>query len=186
MLLKTRQKAFTLSWSLLLCVFLVADCRATPILTNIQSINSRAKPGLRQPLPISSTEKERIVGGPLQETSTTTKQDKLPLIGGTTLFVLPFRQNELPGSWCKSRKYRQKIHHIGCKPVYIMNNMCFGQCLSFFIPKHFQSCSSCQPKETIVKPVQLQCNGRTKPLVKNITIVKSCQCQPCERSTKVL
>lgn len=165
---------------------------ATPVLSkdlaHKQFLNLKTKPfARRQPLPIRSADEE-VEGEKDDDQSsgsqeiTSTKTSKLPLLGGATLFVLPLQQKSLPRSWCKTRQFRQKIHHHGCRPVYITNSMCFGQCQSFFIPKLFHSCASCLPKEKYTKTVMLTCADRTQPLVKEVNVVKSCSCQACERS----
>lgn len=184
----------SLLFLLVLSLYISCDI-ATPVLSQ-DLANKQLRPsGLktnpfrhRQPLPIRSTDEEDDNDDqPSNKQDTTSrKKDELPLLGGSTLFVLPLQRKSLPQSWCKARQFQQKIHHIGCKPVYITNSMCFGQCLSFFIPKHFISCSSCLPKEKYTKVVQLTCADRTQPLVKTVTVVKSCYCQACERAKTFL
>lgn len=117
---------------------------------------------------------------PSSSTSQRTRNKKsFPLRGGSTLLVLPFLRTAIPNAWCKTRKFLQKIHHHGCNSTYVTNNVCVGQCLSVFIPNHFVSCSYCTPVEKNVISVELKCPGLTKPVVKKVSIVKSCRCMPC-------
>ncbi|XP_031562882.1 gremlin-2-like [Actinia tenebrosa] len=115
-------------------------------------------------------------------TSQKTHNKKFPLKGGSTLLVLPFLRTAIPKDWCKTRKFLQKIHHHGCNSTYITNNVCVGQCLSVFIPNHFVSCSYCTPVEKNVISVELKCPGLQKPVVKKVSIVKSCRCMPCRKN----
>lgn len=136
------------------------------------------------PLPISSRPGLSSLSGIRIKASKAT--DDLPLKGGSTVLVLPFQKSALRGGgWCKTRSFRQRVHADGCLQKYVTNSMCFGQCLSFYIPKHFYSCSSCLPDVKVVKIIELQCVGRKTPMIKKINIVKSCRCQPCERFMRV-
>ncbi|XP_032241993.2 cerberus [Nematostella vectensis] len=102
----------------------------------------------------------------------------LPLKGGSTIMSLKLKRNDLRGDWCKLRPVLQKLHHPGCNSSFIMNNMCYGQCMSFFIPRHFTSCAFCTPVSKNVVSVHLKCAGDLK-VVKKVSIIQSCSCRPC-------
>lgn len=86
--------------------------------------------------------------------------------------------------WCKTQPLKQTIEEEGCLSRTIINRFCYGQCNSFYIPRHiykeegaFQSCSTCKPKAFITVAYTLSCPGKTpstrKKLVKR---VKLCHC----------
>ena len=59
--------------------------------------------------------------------------------------------SQLKKGWCKTRSFEQTIKLPGCLPVKIINNYCFGQCSSIYIPHYnslmpaFESCTACTP-----------------------------------------
>ena len=86
--------------------------------------------------------------------------------------------------WCKTQPLKQTIDEEGCLSRTIINRFCYGQCNSFYIPRHiykeegaFQSCSTCKPKSFTTVSYVLICPGQTpstrKKLVKR---VKQCHC----------
>lgn len=93
--------------------------------------------------------------------------------------VMPFKMKDIRNkNWCKMVKFNQKIHHKDCEAVYVENNACHGQCMSFFVPRLFQSCSACLPSTEIVVQVTLNCPGKTPgKLTKRVKIVNSCRCK---------
>ncbi|XP_030626361.1 gremlin-1a [Chanos chanos] len=86
--------------------------------------------------------------------------------------------------WCKTQPLKQTIHEEGCRSRTIINNFCYGQCNSFYIPRHvyqeasaFQSCSTCKPKTFTTITYTLFCPGKipnTKK--KRVQRVKQCRC----------
>ncbi|XP_073493656.1 gremlin-1 isoform X1 [Phyllobates terribilis] len=90
----------------------------------------------------------------------------------------------LKRDWCKTQPLKQTIHEEGCNKRTILNRFCYGQCNSFYIPRHirreegsFQSCSFCKPKKFTTMVVTLNCpelQPSTKK--KRITRVKQCRC----------
>ena len=95
--------------------------------------------------------------------------------------------------WCKTQPLKQTIHEEGCLSRTIINRFCYGQCNSFYIPRHmgpttggghqgknrgtgssgrrghkaqqepFQSCSFCRPHRVTQLTVQLDCPGSDPP-----------------------
>ncbi|XP_053545753.1 gremlin-1 [Bombina bombina] len=90
----------------------------------------------------------------------------------------------LKRDWCKTQPLKQTIHEEGCNSRTIINRFCYGQCNSFYIPRHirkeegsFQSCSFCKPKKFTTMVVTLNCPELQPPnKKKRITRVKQCRC----------
>ncbi|XP_069494658.1 gremlin-1 [Ambystoma mexicanum] len=90
----------------------------------------------------------------------------------------------LKRDWCKTQPLKQTIHEEGCNSRTILNRFCYGQCNSFYIPRHvrreegsFQSCSFCKPKKFTTMTVTLNCPELQPPTKKKrITRVKQCRC----------
>ncbi|XP_070843383.1 gremlin-1a [Chaetodon trifascialis] len=86
--------------------------------------------------------------------------------------------------WCKTQPLKQTIHEEGCLSRTIINRFCYGQCNSFYIPRHnyqegdvFQSCSACKPKTFSTVTYTLFCPGQTPSTrKKRIQRVKLCRC----------
>ncbi|XP_006831867.1 PREDICTED: gremlin-1 isoform X1 [Chrysochloris asiatica] len=90
----------------------------------------------------------------------------------------------LKRDWCKTQPLKQTIHEEGCNSRTIINRFCYGQCNSFYIPRHirkeegsFQSCSFCKPKKFTTMMVTLNCPKLQPPTKKKrVTRVKQCRC----------
>ncbi|KAM3855977.1 gremlin-1 [Vipera latastei] len=90
----------------------------------------------------------------------------------------------LKRDWCKTHPLKQTIQEEGCRSQTIINRFCYGQCNSFYIPRHihreegsFQSCSFCKPKKFTTMVVTLSCPEMQPPIKKKrITRVKECRC----------
>ena len=86
--------------------------------------------------------------------------------------------------WCKTQPLKQTIREEGCLSRTIINRFCYGQCNSFYIPRHnyqdgdvFQSCSACKPKTFSTVTYTLFCPGQTPSTrKKRIQRVKLCRC----------
>lgn len=86
--------------------------------------------------------------------------------------------------WCKTQPLKQTIHEEGCLSRTIINRFCYGQCNSFYIPRHvyqdgsaFQSCSACKPKTFSTVTYTLFCPGQTPSTRrKRVQRVKQCRC----------
>ncbi|CAM1320281.1 grem1 (predicted) [Pycnogonum litorale] len=84
--------------------------------------------------------------------------------------------------WCKTEPMKQTIEEPGCISRTIMNNFCYGQCHSFFVPKTmrgdvFRSCATCKPKRSSFSSINLVCPGKEPSFVqKKILVVQQCRC----------
>ncbi|XP_017267537.1 gremlin-1a [Kryptolebias marmoratus] len=86
--------------------------------------------------------------------------------------------------WCKTQPLKQTIREDGCLSRTIINRFCYGQCNSFYIPRHtyqeggvFQSCSACKPKTFSTVTYTLFCPGQTPSTRrKRVQRVKQCRC----------
>ncbi|XP_008283172.1 gremlin-1a [Stegastes partitus] len=86
--------------------------------------------------------------------------------------------------WCKTQPLKQTIREEGCLSRTIINRFCYGQCNSFYIPRHmyqdgnaFQSCSACKPKTFSTVTYTLFCPGQTPSTrKKRVQRVKQCRC----------
>lgn len=86
--------------------------------------------------------------------------------------------------WCKTQPVKQTIKEEGCLSRTIINRFCYGQCNSFFIPRHiyqdgqaFKSCSACKPKTFSTVTYTLLCPGQTPSTRrKRVQRVKLCRC----------
>ncbi|XP_043399251.1 gremlin-2 isoform X2 [Chelonia mydas] len=90
----------------------------------------------------------------------------------------------LKSDWCKTQPLRQTVSEEGCISRTIINRFCYGQCNSFYIPRHvkkdeesFQSCAFCKPQKVTSFTVELECPELDPPFrLKKIQKVKQCRC----------
>ena len=92
--------------------------------------------------------------------------------------------SQLKKGWCKTRSFEQTIKLPGCLPVKIINNYCFGQCSSIYIPHYnslmpaFESCTACTPVKMNWRSVTLRCpNAEVKVKKHRYRHVKRCRCR---------
>ncbi|KAF6729892.1 Gremlin-1 [Oryzias melastigma] len=86
--------------------------------------------------------------------------------------------------WCKTQPLKQTLREEGCVSRSIINRFCYGQCNSFFIPRHvyedgsaFKSCSACKPRTFSTVTYTLLCPGQTPSTRrKRVQRVKQCRC----------
>ncbi|XP_050674202.1 gremlin-2-like [Leptidea sinapis] len=103
------------------------------------------------------------------------------------------KKEYLKEDWCKTEQLVQKIREPGCLQATVLNNFCYGQCNSFYIPKNprrregnderpppaFKSCSFCKPKKFTWITVTLRCPGQNPPFKrKRLQKIKQCKCLP--------
>ncbi|KAL0964501.1 hypothetical protein UPYG_G00324710 [Umbra pygmaea] len=105
--------------------------------------------------------------------------------------------------WCKTQPLRQTVSEKGCQSRTVVNRFCYGQCNSFYIPRHvgpglnrgpgsgrknrnkedepFQSCSFCRPHRVTQLTVELDCPG-LQPTFRHRKVerVKQCRCMSVE------
>lgn len=113
--------------------------------------------------------------------------------------------------WCKTQPLRQTISEEGCRSRTVVNRFCYGQCNSFYIPRHmgpgsgqgqkrgqasgsgrkshnkaqepFQSCSFCRPHRITQLTVQLDCPDLQPPFRhRKVQRVKQCRCMSVDVS----
>ncbi|KPP66263.1 gremlin-2-like [Scleropages formosus] len=90
----------------------------------------------------------------------------------------------LRSDWCKTQPLRQTVAEEGCRSRTVLNRFCYGQCNSFYIPRHirkeqeaFQSCAFCRPNKFTTLTVELDCPGLQPPFRhRKIQCVKQCRC----------
>lgn len=104
--------------------------------------------------------------------------------------VFIMKKSDLRNDWCKTRPFKQTIQVNGCLPLEVMNNFCYGQCNSLYIPSHesseplFQSCTSCLPQRTFTKTVTLRCPSLPVKFRKHkYTYSKKCRCSSVKQWT---
>ena len=108
-------------------------------------------------------------------------------IRGSRKAVVVTKKTYLKKEWCKTQPLKQVIRMRGCLRTKILNNFCYGQCNSFFIPKKarrdkdaeaFLSCGFCRPRRFRWILVTLRCPSakglRFKR--KRVQYIKKCRC----------
>uniref|UniRef100_UPI00398F48C0 uncharacterized protein n=1 Tax=Pristiophorus japonicus TaxID=55135 RepID=UPI00398F48C0 len=93
--------------------------------------------------------------------------------------VLPLTEHEATRSNCRTVPFVQNVSHPQCSTVTVQNQLCFGQCSSFFIPgaeqRLYRSCSRCFPSRRRKTVVLLECVGQLV-VSKDVTLVEECKC----------
>jgi hypothetical protein len=89
--------------------------------------------------------------------------------------------NSKTKSCCRTQKYSQVIKKEGCEPLTITNRMCFGQCVSVWVPGLFASFPVCRPSRSSWKTVTLTC-GKNSDRKRRVRIekVRRCSCMEIE------
>uniref|UniRef100_A0AAY4ENS6 CTCK domain-containing protein n=1 Tax=Denticeps clupeoides TaxID=299321 RepID=A0AAY4ENS6_9TELE len=92
----------------------------------------------------------------------------------------------LRSDWCKTQPLRQTVSEEGCVSRTVVNRFCYGQCNSFYIPRHrgqpvhgasFQSCAFCRPHRVTTLTLRLHCPGLDPPFRhRKVQRVKQCRC----------
>ena len=171
--------------------------------------NQRRKSGSTSPAPTATStqnsEKESEIRDPIKETSGRKQRgsrrkdrerrpSKMPILKTSMRAKKVTERKYLKRDWCKSQPVRQHIQTTtNCHGV-VINQFCYGQCNSFYIPKdividadqeivpdYFKSCSFCKPKNLEWVSVRLRCKNieNTKMprfITKRIKRVKGCTC----------
>ncbi|XP_048579880.1 gremlin-1-like [Nematostella vectensis] len=104
-------------------------------------------------------------------------------LSGTNEEVFIMDNSLLKRGWCKTKPVKQIIRIEGCEPAEIVNNFCYGQCNSLYIPHYnrqtpaFESCATCIPVRVHRRSVYLNCpNAKQKRKRHRYTYVKRCRC----------
>ncbi|XP_041351691.1 gremlin-2-like [Gigantopelta aegis] len=109
------------------------------------------------------------------------------VIRGSRNAVVITKKTYLRKEWCKTQPLKQVIKEKGCLRTTVLNNFCYGQCNSFFIPKSdkkddrpaaFMSCGFCKPRHFRWILVTLKCPGKKGMRFKRKRVqgIKKCRC----------
>lgn len=152
-----------------------------PLKPNQQTDTQLQRGNISPPPVVPSPDSKHAMNSVLSSKTQQVQQSKLPLRHGKN--VINFGRIELKTDWCTPIHFKETIKHHGCKSVSVDNNMCYGQCNSFYIPKHLVSCSYCTASKVETMNVRLECPGQNPDfIVKKVAIVKECSCKDCEPS----
>ncbi|CAL9687640.1 unnamed protein product [Knipowitschia caucasica] len=131
-------------------------------------------------------------------------QKKPEVLSSSREALVVTERRYLRRDWCKTQPLRQTISEEGCLSRTVVNRFCYGQCNSFYIPRHmgpssgsgsgrkqhsklqepFQSCSFCRPQRITQLTVQLDCPDLQPPFRhRKVQRVKQCRCMSVEVSS---
>ncbi|KAL8605797.1 hypothetical protein ACOMHN_066387 [Nucella lapillus] len=120
------------------------------------------------------------------------RKERRPIRGSRKAVVVT-KKTYLKKEWCKTQPLKQVVRMKGCLKTKILNNFCYGQCNSFFIPKKarrdknaeaFLSCGFCRPRRFRWILVTLRCPGKNGVRFKRkrVQFIKKCRCMAQEVS----
>lgn len=138
-------------------------------------------------------------------------QQKPEVLSSSREALVVTERRYLRRDWCKTQPLRQTISEDGCRSRTVVNRFCYGQCNSFYIPRHmgpssghgqnrgqasgsgrksnnkaqepFQSCSFCRPHRITQLTVQLDCPDLQPPFkYRKVQRVKQCRCMSVDVS----
>lgn len=139
-------------------------------------------------------------------------QPKPEVLSSSREALVVTERRYLRRDWCKTQPLRQTISEEGCRSRTVVNRFCYGQCNSFYIPRHlgpslghgqnraqasgsgrkghnkaqepFQSCSFCRPHRITQLTVQLDCPDLQPPFRhRKVQRVKQCRCMSVDVSS---
>ena len=117
------------------------------------------------------------------QASTTKASGLQQLLESNAGTVVSLTGQDIEQPWCRMKPLPQKVRRRGCETATVMNNLCYGQCRSFYIPhrkSYFESCSFCTPTNSTTENVVLSCPSKTKKqVVKKVKIITACGCRVC-------
>ncbi|KAK7103183.1 gremlin-2-like [Littorina saxatilis] len=124
---------------------------------------------------------------PSSSSSSSSERKERRPIRGSHKAVLVTKKTYLKKEWCKTQPLKQVIRVRGCLRTKILNNFCYGQCNSFFIPKKarrdkdaeaFLSCGFCRPRRVRWVLVTLRCPSKNglRFKRKRVQYIKKCRC----------
>ncbi|KAI7789887.1 putative gremlin-2-like [Triplophysa rosa] len=142
------------------------------------SDSRKARPQGSIPSPFKSHSNTSARRGPKQE-----------VLASSQEALVVTERKYLRRDWCKTQPLRQTVSQEGCKSRTVINRFCYGQCNSFYIPRHvkkeqesFQSCAFCRPHRFTTLTVELDCPDLQPPLrYRKIQRVKQCRCMSYRR-----
>lgn len=132
-------------------------------------------------------------------------QQKPEVLSSSHEALVVTERRYLRRDWCKTQPLRQTVSEEGCRSRTVVNRFCYGQCNSFYIPRHmgpssaqaqsrgqasdsgrkshnkaqepFQSCSFCRPHRITQLTIQLECPDLQPPFRhRKVQRVKQCRC----------
>uniref|UniRef100_A0A8C9WWX9 Gremlin 2, DAN family BMP antagonist n=1 Tax=Sander lucioperca TaxID=283035 RepID=A0A8C9WWX9_SANLU len=138
-------------------------------------------------------------------------QQKPEMLSSSREALVVTERRYLRRDWCKTQPLRQTVSEEGCRSRTVVNRFCYGQCNSFYIPRHmgpssgqaqnrgqasgsgrkghnkaqepFQSCSFCRPHRITQLTVQLDCPDLQPPFRhRKVQRVKQCRCMSVDVS----
>lgn len=130
-------------------------------------------------------------------------QKKPEVLSSSREALVVTERRYLRRDWCKTQPLRQTVSEEGCISRTVVNRFCYGQCNSFYIPRHmgpsssgsgrkhhnklqepFQSCSFCRPQRITQLTVQLDCPDLQPPFRhRKVQRVKQCRCMSVDVSS---
>ncbi|KAF5895139.1 gremlin-2-like [Clarias magur] len=138
---------------------------------------------------VSESRKDRPQGSipsPYKTSSNTSDRRgrKQEVLASSQEALVVTERKYLKSDWCKTQPLRQTVNHEGCLSRTVINRFCYGQCNSFYIPRHvkkeqesFQSCAFCRPHRFTTLTVELDCPELQPPFRhRKIQRVKQCRC----------
>ncbi|XP_065153644.1 gremlin-2 [Paramisgurnus dabryanus] len=132
-----------------------------------------------------------------QHTSSRRQKGKHDMLSSSREALVVTERKYLKSDWCKTQPLRQTVSLEGCVSRTVINRFCYGQCNSFYIPRHltsqssshrrrktspdhnnsFQSCAFCQPSRITTVTVRLHCPGLQPPYrQRKVQRIKQCKC----------
>lgn len=97
------------------------------------------------------------------------------------IFIM--NESQIKRGSCKTRPIVQTVQVKGCLPLKILNNYCYGQCNSVYIPQPvsdqplFDMCAGCRPARVYWKRVTLRCPDSPVKFKKHKYLhAKRCRC----------
>lgn len=133
-----------------------------------------------------------------QHTSAQRQKGKHDMLTSSREALVVTERKYLKSDWCKTQPLRQTVSLEGCLSRTVINRFCYGQCNSFYIPRHltsqasrrsrktastpdhhtsFQSCAFCRPSRITTVTVRLHCPGLQPPYrQRKVQRIKQCKC----------
>ncbi|XDV43043.1 hypothetical protein PO909_011595 [Leuciscus waleckii] len=120
----------------------------------------------------------------LKHTSAQRQKGKHDMLSSSREALVVTERKYLKSDWCKTQPLRQTVSLEGCLSRTVINRFCYGQCNSFYIPRHltyhhtsFQSCAFCRPSRITTVTVRLHCPGLQPPYrQRKVQRIKQCKC----------
>jgi len=143
----------------------------------------------KMPLDQSQPGTEKIPANP-KSLSKSSQKPRRRVISSNKGALLIMKKRFEREEWCETEPLKQKVKEAGCITKTIVNRFCYGQCNSFYVPKHskkkkrndvpraLKSCSICKPSRGSWTTVTLACPNLpgAKFKTRRVYTVKQCKC----------